>query len=524
MATVLDLLRRQDPAATALHYAGRPMRYGALDALSRRAAAGLAALGVGAGGRVALWLPNTPAYLALYLACCRLGAIAVAVNTRFRSVEVADIVGRSGATVLVMWPGFRNIDFPGLLAEVDPAALDRLRAIVTYDEGEPVPAMPGRLGHIRRLSFADLVGGAAHDGEAGTRTSPCNIFTTSGTTKAPKFVLHTQASIADHADDVVRGFGYHEGASLQALPFCGVFGFTQAMAALAGGRPMVLQSAFDPAAAIRLIAEHDVRHLNATDDMLRALVDAGPLGNIRFVGSAAFNAGFEQLVDDCDRIGVPVIGLYGMSEVQALFSRQPEDAPKAQRMLGGGKPVSPKTAVRVRDPDSGELLPHDQAGELELRGPSQMAGYDGNAQATAETITADGFVRTGDLGYSTADGGFVYLQRMGDVLRLGGFLVSPAEIEAHIERLAEVGHAQVVGVETAAGRRAFAFVVPRPGATPAEADVVAHCQAGLARFKTPVGVTVLDEFPTTRSANGTKIQRARLRDMAVAEIRARGQG
>ena len=524
MGTVLDLLRRHDPAGIALHYAGRAMTYGELDAMSRRAASGLAALGIGPGGRVALWLPNTPAYLALYLACCHLGAIAVAVNTRFRSVEVADIVGRSGATVLVMWPGFRNIDFLGLLAEVDPAALDRLSAIVTYDEGEAVPDLPGRLKHNRRLSFNELAGGAAYEGDAGTRGSPCNIFTTSGTTKAPKFVLHNQSSIADHADDVVRGFGYHEGASLQALPFCGVFGFSQAMAALAGGRPMVLQSAFDPAAAIELIARHDVRHLNATDDMLRALVDAGSLGKVRFVGSAAFNAGFEQLVDDCDRIGVPVIGLYGMSEVQALFSRQPEDAPKAQRMLGGGRPVSPMAAVRVRDPDTGDLLPHDQPGELELRGPSQMAGYDGNAEATAETITPDGFIRTGDLGYSTANGGFVYLQRMGDVLRLGGFLVSPAEIETHIERLPEVGHAQVVGVETPAGRRAFAFVVPQPGAAPAEAAVIAHCQAGLARFKTPIGVAVLDEFPTTKSANGTKIQRARLRDMALAAMRARGEG
>lgn len=521
MVAVTDLLRRQDPAAPALYYAGKVMTYGELERMSARLAGGLSQLGVGPGGRVAMWLPNTPAYLAVYLACCRLGAIAVAVNTRFRSVEVADIVGRSGATVLVMWPGFRNIDFLGLLAEVDPAALSNLRAVVTYDEDEDQPALPAGLDKVRRLSFAELAGAAPREAVDGGRDSPCNIFTTSGTTKAPKFVLHEQHSIADHAVEVVDGFGYHEGAMLQALPFCGVFGFTQAAAALAGGRPMLLQSAFDPGAAIRMIAEHDVRHMNATDDMLRALIDAGPMGNIRVVGSAAFNAGFDKLVESCDAKGITVIGLYGMSEVQALYSRQPESLPLPDRVMGGGIPVSASAGVRVRDPDTGELLPHDQPGELELKGASQMAGYDGNPEATAETITDDGFVRTGDLGYTTADGRFVYLQRMGDVLRLGGFLVSPAEIEAHIEQRPEIGHAQVVGVEAPAGRRAFAFVVPAPGARVSEAEIIAHCQAGLAKFKAPVGVAVLDEFPTTKSANGTKIQRARLRDMAVEALRTR---
>ncbi|MEQ9639328.1 MAG: AMP-binding protein [Alphaproteobacteria bacterium] len=521
MLAVTDLLRRQDPAAPALYYAGRAMTYGELERMSARVAGGLSELGIGPGGRVAMWLPNTPAYLALYLACCRLGAIAVAVNTRFRSLEVADIVGRSGATVLAMWPGFRNIDFPGLLAEVDPAALARLRAVVTYDEGEDQPALPAALDKIQRLSFGELAGAAPRDAVDGDRDSPCNIFTTSGTTKAPKFVLHEQHSIADHAIEVVDGFGYHEGAMLQALPFCGVFGFTQAAAALAGGRPMLLQSAFDPGAAIKLIAEHDVRHLNATDDMLRALIDAGSLGNIRAVGSAAFNAGFNKLVADCDAKGINVIGLYGMSEVQALYSRQPDSLPLADRVQGGGFPVSSLAGVRVRDPDTGALLPHDQPGELELKGPSQMAGYDGNPEATAEAITADGFVRTGDLGHTCADGRFVYLQRMGDVLRLGGFLVSPVEIEAHIEQRPEVGHAQVVAVDATAGRRAFAFVVPATGAQVSEAEIIAHCQAGLAKFKAPVGVAVLDEFPTAKSANGTKIQRGRLREMADEAMRQR---
>ena len=96
---------------TAVIYGKQQMTYGALNQLSLKAARGLSNLGVKSGDRVAFWLPNTIAYIALYLACTRLGAIAVAVNTRYRSVEVSDIVRRSGAKLMVLWPGFRNIDF-----------------------------------------------------------------------------------------------------------------------------------------------------------------------------------------------------------------------------------------------------------------------------------------------------------------------------------------------------------------------------------------------------------------------------
>src|SRR5688572_23913010 len=112
--------------ATALVVGERTVSFAALAAESRRVAKGLAALGVGSGDRVAVWLPNVPAWLAFLLACARLGAIAVAVNTRFRSAEVGDIVGRSRAKVLVYAPRFRRIDFSGILDGVDKAALGRV--------------------------------------------------------------------------------------------------------------------------------------------------------------------------------------------------------------------------------------------------------------------------------------------------------------------------------------------------------------------------------------------------------------
>jgi fatty-acyl-CoA synthase len=168
----------------------------------------------------------------------------------------------------------------------------------------------------------------------------------------------------------------------------------------------------------------------------------------------------------------------------------------------------------VRDPESGRVMPVGETGELEFKGPSLMVGYDGNPEATAAAFTEDGFLRSGDLGYLTEDGGFVFLSRMGDVLRLAGFLVSPREIEAYLEQHPDVEGVQVVGVTTAKGPRAFAFVVARAGATVEEADLAAYCRRGLANYKLPVRFAAIGEFPVTPSANGFKIQRNKLRDMA----------
>jgi fatty-acyl-CoA synthase len=508
------------PDAPAVIYQERVIGFAELDDMGRRAATGLAELGVGAGDRVALWLPNAPAYLALWLGCARLGAIAVAVNTRFRSAEVGDIVGRSGAKVLAMWPGFRDIDFLAILAEVDAAALEGLETLILYDEDGAEHPAPAQVGHCRRVAFPDLMERPPEAADRATAQAGVNIFTTSGTTSKPKFVLHNQGGVARHARIVARAFGYAEAGAplLQFLPFCGVYGFNMSTASIAAGIPMVLMTAFDVDEALSLIRRHGVQHMNGSDDVIHAMLEASPddvaLPTIRYMGYANFNASLADIIERADARGLTLVGLYGMSEVQALFARQSPTAPIPERRLGGGRLVSDQARVRVRDPDSGALLAHGQQGELELSGPSLMSGYFENPEATAETITEDGFVRTGDLGYTTAENHFVYVSRMGDVLRLGGFLVSPAEIESHLLDHASVADVQVVGASTPNGIRPVGFVTLRPGQPFDEAALIQHCVSGLAKFKAPLRIIPVEAFPTTQSANGTKIQRGKLREMA----------
>jgi len=173
----------------------------------------------------------------------------------------------------------------------------------------------------------------------------------------------------------------------------------------------------------------------------------------------------------------------------------------------------------VRHPDTGKILPDGEHGEIEAKGPSLMAGYADDAAATDAAFTEDGYLRTGDLGY-TVPGGFVFLARMGDALRLGGYLVNPVEISSHIETHPAVAACQVVGAKTKRGERAVAFVVKRAGAMAEEGALIAHCRAGLASFKCPEAVIFLDAFPVAESANGVKIQRAKLRDLARERVGA----
>jgi fatty-acyl-CoA synthase len=530
----LDDLAAGSGNAPALWYNDDVISFAALEERARRVARGLAGLGIGAGDRVALWLPNAPAWLTLFFACARLGAIVVAVNTRFRAHEVADIVGRSGAKLLVLWPGFKGIDFPAILAGVDPEALAALEAVIVYDEEATWDA--AEIAGRPALAYAGLERAAPYTHDHAEPDAGCIVFTTSGTTSKPKFVLHPQCSHVDHARAVAPALGMDapDAVSLLSLPLAGTFGMASAMAALASRRPAVLMATFEAAAAARLVRAYVVTHMNGSDEMYLRMLDVAdeekPFPSLRTCGFAAFSSDPAEVVRRCDSRGVTLIGAYGMSEVQALFAMRDPAAPAEERMRGGGTPVSPKTAVRVRDPETGALLPPGEQGELEVKGPSMMLGYLGNPEATAKTLTQDGFIRTGDLGYLDGEinGGdgrvaFTYLSRMGDTLRLAGYLVAPEEISNFLEGHPGVRGAQVVGVEGIAGARgtqAVAFVIPAEGAAFSEAELQAHCAAGLARFKVPARVFAVEAFPVTESANGVKVQRGKLRELAVSLIRA----
>ncbi|MBZ0216695.1 MAG: AMP-binding protein, partial [Fimbriimonadaceae bacterium] len=263
---LLDEICARRPDAAALVDDGQEIGFDALRRRSNRVAAGLARRGIGRGDRVAIWLANRPDWLIWLAACARLGAIAVAVNTRFRSAEVGDILKRCAISALVYEPGFKEIDFAGILANIDPAIGAGLKLVVTLGD---------RSGGDRSVTAAQLEQPADRDIRDGGQDDGLVVFTTSGTTSQPKFVLHTQKSIVAHARNVAADFSYtaENTVLLQALPLCGTFGLAQLLAGLAGGCVSVLMPVFEAREAVRLIARYKVTTFNGPDGMFAQIVD-----------------------------------------------------------------------------------------------------------------------------------------------------------------------------------------------------------------------------------------------------------
>jgi len=505
---------------------------------ARRLAIGAAQLartwsyqGLKPGDRVAVWAPNELAYLLVLAAASAGGFVVVSLNTRFSVAEAADIASRAGASLVVT-----DSDEFGQVSSIRVVSCAQIESVPFYcDSFAEAPLVAGDL--------------------------PFVIFSTSGTTSKPKLVLHTQSSIAVHGYDVARFLGFDRSTrALVVLPLCGVFGLAGFIAALACGAEIWLAPTFDAQLAAQTVEQAKIETMSGSDDMFHRMLEARrrstnrddtttrasdgfDLSSLTLACYAGFNPSLVDVAERADKRGIRMLGAYGMSEVQALFALAAPSLQAEVRKRAGGTVVSPKARIRIVDPDTGDICPDGEPGELQIIGPSLFAGYlrEGGGGVDLD-LTASGFAvdqakaseddsdttgvvsnqwfKTGDLAVGRSDGSFEFLTRMGDVLRLGGFLVNPAEIEDVVLEVPGIVEAQVVAVARPEGVRPVA-VVTVIGPVDEQA-VIAHCRKRLARFKSPIRVLTIDEFPTTPSANGTKIQRNKLLEFATEQLMIEG--
>ncbi len=484
-ATLTHLLEKSAAARPeALAFGG--LRWGEVALRVRMIAGGLASRGIGPGDRVALFLPNRPEFLLLLFALARRGACAILLNTRFRAAELANLLARAQPCAIAVARDFASVDAGAILGAAPLEARASLRFAIGADGlGE------GSLAGLPVHPIATLTGDSP---DLATPESEALTYTTSGTTAGPKLVLHRQRSLALHARDVAARIGMAEpgAAFLAAVPLCGTFGLTAALAAMAGGAAIAMHERFDAQVADALIRAQGITHLVAGDELLLKLAEAAggrPYAPFAFTGFAAFHGQASRVMAASDALGLAVRGVYGSSEAQALFAVQ-----EAGVAPGGGVPASAEAAFRL-----------DAEGGLHLRGPSLFDCYLGG-----DGVREDWFA-TGDLATARPGGrGFDFITRGGDALRLGGFLVAPEEIEVFFAGQPGVRAVQVVEAEG----QPVAFVIPGEGFDP-EA-LLRDARANLAGFKVPARIVTLEAYPTTDGPNGPKIQRATLRAMARA--------
>ncbi|MBW0103039.1 AMP-binding protein [Pseudonocardia sp. KRD-291] len=477
--------------------------------------------GVGAGDCVAVWLPNWSDALAWQFAVAARGAHVIGINTRYNVDEVAHVLDRARPVLLVIAHDFHGLDLAGRLRDAVAKAAAPAPAVA-------VVAGPGRA--APDPAPYDAGSGAWAPGDTADppplpASDPDDLvvaFTTSGSTGMPKLAAHRGTGVLAHAVADAATIGIDDGDPvLCALPLSGVFGYNTATAALAAGATCVFQPAFDAEQVLDDMARLGVTHVVGGDDLVLRLQQAWTarprdLSSWRWWGVADFQGRSRELAAWArDEFGTSTSGVYGSSELFALTSFWPHDEPEPGRWAGGGRVVHTGIEVRVADPAGDEPLPPGREGELQFRGPNVVDGYLGDDAARARAFTADGWFHSGDLGTIVDDGVFAYVCRMGDALRLRGFLVDPSEIEIRLAAHPDVHTAKVVGVPGPDGATvAVGFVVAEDGRVLSPEALRTWCADGMARFKVPASVHVIEEMPTTSGTNGRKIRAATLREWA----------
>jgi len=493
-------------------------------------AAGLAALGLGKGDALGIWLPNRPLWYVAQYAAARLGVIVVALNPRYRAHELTYILGHSRATALLLTDHLGAIDYLEMLDEVIPelrgatpgelasAALPHLRHVLV-DAEDPYPG-------CHRVQDVLDAGGELPALDVG----PDDVFTllyTSGTTSFPKGAMISHRNCVPH--------GWHTGEVLRltpddrvlhALPAAGTWGGVNIpISTWSHAACLVLMEAWDPLRALMLIERERCTVFNAVDTMLKPLLEHPDLerydrSSLRTGAFAAVGGGgpgmFEAVVK---RLGVPLaFHPYGMTEVNAQSLMHDLDESVGDRAEPGVTPL-PGLEVRVIHPDSGRACTAGEEGELQFRGPSVTRGYFDKPEEMRAAFTDDGWFRTGDLAVQDGRGRTIFKGRLKETLRISHFMVAPGEIESFLMSHPDVDQAFVVGVPDAATNEApVAYVIVKPHARLTEDDLRAFCRGKIASFKIPRAVRFVTDVPRTPSPHGDKVQRVKLREQAMKEL------
>lgn len=519
--SLVEINLQRDPEAIVFVEGDEKICFRQFDQLCRQKEQWFRSQGISKGDTVAMWLVNSSHWLAFYFALARIGATLVPLNTRYKSSEIGYMIAKSQPRLLIMQDRFRNIDFTGIFSQIAQEEVSSLEAIAFLGPDDMLPeALQGIV-----VTSTTILGNQVSAETLSEVNGPSILFSTSGTTSGPKLVMQTEANLVRHANYCAESYGMTEvgSALLSVLPFCGAFGLNAVLAAMAAGCPTVIMAAFDGAEAASLAQQYNISHIFGSDELYRKLIDSAegdrPFPEARLFGFGAFTSSFNEFALAAWERGIPLCGLYGSSEVMAIFSAQIGDIPVREKIRGGGMPAAQhRVQLRIRDIGSDNLLPTGDTGEIEIKGPTNFIGYLNNPEATANAFTNDGFYRTGDMGYLRPDGSLVYESRMGDAIRLGGFLISPSEIEAVLKDIPAVMDAYIVGVEVEGKSRVVAFVRDDGGATLSEQQIIDTAKQHLAAFKVPYKVWFVDDYPVTQSPNGLKVQRGKLRSLAELNL------
>jgi len=513
LGDMLDSSVRRFPDRAAVDFMGRITTWGDLGAAVERAAAGLQALGVVKGTRVALCLPNTPYYPILFYATLKAGGIVVNVNPLYVERELTHLIQDSGAEIIA------TCDIAEIQARVLKVAGETgLRHVITCPIADALPALKGfayrlvkrkEIGHAPRtpqhLFFADLLA------KGGTPTpvpvAPDEVAVlqyTGGTTGVPKAAMLSHANIVANTDAMlvhVGGESAEQDRVLGVLPLFHVFALTNVLTfGTLVGAEMILLPRFELKQLLATLKRTRPTYFPAVPTIYNALANLGPdqrpdLSSVKVCISGGAPLPIEVRHAFETNTGAKLVEGYGLSEASPIITCNPFEG--LNKEGSAGLPF-PGTTIEIRDrEDPTRIMPAGEKGEICARGPQVMSGY-WHKPAETEAAFAAGALRTGDVGYLDQDGYLFIVDRIKDLILCGGYNVYPRVIEEALYEHPAVVEAVVIGVPDAhRGQAPKAFVVLNAPGAVTGADLREFLRDKISKIELPREVEIRDTLPKT---------------------------
>ena len=472
------------------------LTFGEIAGRVNRLANGLAELGVGAGDRVAVMQVNCNEHVESYFASAKLDAILVPINFRARAEELTFMLNDSGVKAIILGQRYQD-----MLRSVKPELTTLEHQITLEAPGEGF------------VFYDDLLANASDEERFPTADGDdvTIIMFTAGTTGTPKGVMLSHNSFTSYILANVEPVDMDTAEkNILTVPLHHIAGVQAVMAAIYGGRTLVLQRQFDEEGWMKLVQEEKVNRAMMVPTMLKRLMDRPAfkdydLSSLRVITYGAAPMPLEVIKKAIVEFpNTRFINAFGQTETASTITMLPPDAhdihegdpdyeQKMKRLGSIGKPL-PDVEVRIVNEDGNDVALGEN-GEIVARGDRLMKGYWNREEATKETLRG-GWLYTGDLGYWD-DEGFIFLSgRAKDFLKRGGEMIAPEEVEQIIMSHPSVDEAAIIGIQDIEwGERVRAIVVRKPGAELTAEEVIEHCRPRMAGFKRPEDVVFIDELP-----------------------------
>jgi fatty-acyl-CoA synthase len=510
---VLSARAGEHPDRTALVANGRALTYAQVSAKAAALAAALAELGIGAGDRIAIVMPNWSEWVIALLAAAKLGSTVVPVNPRLSCHELKYQLRHAEASAVVALERHHGVDYLQMFEDMLAELPDLLYLITVGGE---------ELWYDDRIfQFEDLLSSGAGRDRPSVKiddTSDLALMYTSGTMGKPKGVRLSHRAIvemAQHSGELLE----MEAADrvLAMVPFFTLFGLSVLIGALAAGATLVLQDEFDARGAIALLQRERVTVMHGVPTMYSLIMrspdfDPAAFSSLR-TGLVAGGAVSEELVRRIRR-WCNVQLAYGLTETGATMTMTRFSDPADKRLTTVGRAI-PGVEIKVVDVVTGALHGPEAGGELAVRGPNVMQGYVRMPTETARSFSPEGFFLTGDLGIIDEEGYVRIVGRRRETIVRGGFQIYPREVEDQLRAHPAVDDVCVIGIpHDILGELVCACVVPVEGAVITGGELKAFARDTVAEYKFPDLVRFFDTFPMTGSG---KVRRRELERMVALD-------